>query len=101
MGLSQPEIDEALAAQSSNDQDDIEIQPGNWLTVALFFTVCRYWVRAGMEGRPVHLDPLRVEARANKLVWYKSLDDESMERLWAGLEVMELACLSAWREKKD
>lgn len=107
MNVSDEEVKEALSAQeamrnSANDSADKmpEIQPGNLAIVELFFTVGKYWERAGMEAIQLCLDPVKVETRANKLVWYKRLDDPTQELLWYGLDIMENACLTAWSEQR-
>lgn len=107
MNISDEEVKEVLAAQEANGSNAYdsanempEIQPGNLAIVELFFTVGKYWERAGMEAIQLCLDPVKVETRANKLVWYKRLDDPTQELLWYGLDIMENACLSAWSEHR-
>jgi len=107
MQVSEEEIKEVLAAQEANGSNAVEsaskmpeVQPGNLAIVELFFAVGKYWERAGMEATRLCLDPLKVEARASKLRWYKSLDDEAIELIWQGLDIMESACLTTWSEHK-
>ena len=107
MNISEAEIKEIQLAQESNGSNDDDsankkpdVQPGNLAIVELFFTVERYWERVGMEAIQLYLDPLKVEARASKLSWYKTLDDQTMELLWHGLDIMEKACLATWAEHK-
>lgn len=102
MGASDDDIAQAVQQQyqQPNHQQWPEIQPANYLIVALFFTVAKYFERAGMEATPICLDPVKVEARASKLTWYQQLDAPSMETLWYGLDVMENECLLAWQQQK-
>jgi len=104
IGANAAEINQAVTAQYPQQQDKEQvpdIQPANYLIVELFFSVAKYFDRVGMEATPVCLDPLKVEARASKLRWYKQLDEASMETLWHGLDVMESECLSAWHEQRE
>lgn len=78
-----------------------DIQPANWLTVNLFCRVYKYWVRVGMDATPMHLDATAVELRASKMPWYKKLDDQAIEKLWEGLDIMESECLTVFKEQRD
>lgn len=107
MNVSDDEISAVLIAQASASANTTacknampDIQPGNLATVELFFVVGKYWERAGMEAIQLCLDPVKVECRANKLVWYKTLTPLLQERLWDGLDIMENACLNAWAEHR-
>jgi hypothetical protein len=33
-------------------------------------------------------------------VWYQALDNQTMERVWQGLDVMTRACTKVWNAKK-
>jgi len=105
MGVSSEDIAKAITAQypsSAKAQDELpEIQPANTIIVQLFFIVAKYWERIGMEATPICLDPIKVEARASKLRWYRGLDDKTLELVWEGLDVMETACLQAWHEQRE
>ncbi|WP_085299250.1 hypothetical protein [Cognaticolwellia mytili] len=104
MKVDESEIKEIIAQQQrDNEQHDeaLEIQPGNALIVHLFFIVAKYWERVGMEATPLYLDPVKVEARASKLAWYKQLDDEALELLWNGLDIMEMACSKVWSTQRE
>lgn len=105
IGASAEEISQAVAVQypqhEQNNEYIPDIQPANYLIVELFFTVAKYFNRVGMEATPVCLDPLKVEARASKIAWYKQLDETSMETLWHGLDVIESECLIAWHEQRE
>jgi hypothetical protein len=106
MGVDDEEIKEVIITQKAdrNAEDDShkmpDVQPANLAIVELFLTVAKYWERAGMEAIQLYLDPLKVEARASKLVWYKTLDDHMKELLWFGLDMMENTCLTTWAEHK-
>jgi len=105
MGVSSDDIAQAIKVQfplSDEDQDKFpEIQPANVIIVQLFFLVAKYWERIGMEAIAVCLDPIKVESRASKLRWYKQLDDDALELIWDGLDVMETACLQAWHKQRE
>jgi hypothetical protein len=102
-GVDDADIAQVAKAQEQNriQQASPDIQPANFLTLQLFNLCSRYWIRAGMEGKPVGLDPLMVEHRASKLRWYQQLDGEAMEWLWDGLDVMANTCLQVWRENNN
>lgn len=102
MGIDEAEIDAAIREQQAIKQPDAipDIQPANLLIASLFFSVSRYWCRAGMEAQPMYLDPAAIQTRANHLTWYQGITSEEKERVWDGLEVMENACLQAWAEQK-
>jgi hypothetical protein len=104
MDASAEEIRQAVAVQFAEQQSSEkipDIQPANFLIVELFFNVAKFFDRVGMEATPICLDPLKVETRAAKNRWYKQLDEQSMETLWHGLDVMENECLSAWYKQRQ
>ena len=53
-----------------------------------------------MEGQKVGLDPVMVEARASKIVWYQELDAHTKEWVWRGLDVMANMCIKTWHDEK-
>jgi len=102
MGIDDAQISQVIEEQTAVKQPGTmpDIQPANLLIVSLFFSVFRYWCRAGMEAQPIYLDPVAIETRASKLVWYQGLEAEEKQRVWDGLEVMENTCLKVWAEQK-
>jgi hypothetical protein len=101
-GASPEQIASIRQAQKNQRKLDAapEIQPANVLIVVLFHTVAQYWIMAGMEGQRIALDPVMVETRASKILWYQKLDKRSMEIVWQGLDVMARACTAVWNEQK-
>jgi hypothetical protein len=95
----------AIIRQTQKSQQKLnavpEVQPANLLIVTLFHTVAQYWIMAGMEGQRIALDPVMVETRASKILWYQELDKRSMELVWQGLDVMARTCATVWKEQKQ
>ncbi|WP_339615248.1 DUF1799 domain-containing protein [uncultured Gilvimarinus sp.] len=77
-----------------------EIQPSNEITVALFFKCSTQWVYAGMSGTRTGLNYPGVESRARIFPDYRDLSIELQDRVWDGLQRMELAALKQWQSKR-
>lgn len=87
-----------IAGQKS---DAPEIQPGNEITVRLFFSVATQWlwVNSGFSSTRVGLNYPAVDVRAKTKPDYLALQPEQQEWVWDGIQRMEAAALKVWNSK--
>ncbi|WP_102798722.1 DUF1799 domain-containing protein [Bowmanella denitrificans] len=95
LGAPQELIDQQATAQAGPD-----IQPGNLLTVRLFYAVSTQWLTAGMAGTRTGLNYPAIDVRAMRMPDYQALPIELKDAVWRGLQVMELAALAAWSSQE-
>lgn len=94
-GAPQALIDQ-IAAKDSGMPD---VQPANLITTVLFFSCATQWNYAGMAGTRTGLNYQSVDVRAAKMPDFQALDLDEQNSVWEGLQVMESAALSVWREQ--
>lgn len=90
---------EAIEAATTGINTTPDIQPGNLMTVQVFFAVSTQWVHAGMSGVRVGLNYPAVEARCRVMPDYQALELDEQNLIWSGLQRMEKAALEVWRSK--
>lgn len=85
-----------IAKMQSAQNTAPDVQPANHIIVKLFYAVSTQWEYAGMSGTRTGFDYAKVAARADRLPEYATLNDELKNRVWEGLQRMEMSAMKQW-----